>query len=126
MTIPKQPKLDGDAMAQAVQSVNAAGAPLDAAAKQIAEHIAVPALAEFAKEHPALSRLDVARAADYISAALVESLFEGADDDGNVVIQFDDGYLTLPGACRELLQAGIVRYLDDHGSTVAAALTGGK
>ncbi len=126
MTGAKQSTLDAEAVAEAVKSINAGGESLEAAAKQIAEQVAVPALSEFTKEYPALKELDVARAVDYISATITESLFEGADEDGTVVVQFDSGYLALPSGCREMLQAGIVRYLNGNAKSIAAALSGTK
>ncbi|MGC5013474.1 hypothetical protein ACLQ2R_22165 [Streptosporangium sp. DT93] len=104
----------------AVAAINASGTVLDTAAAKIVDVIGLPSFQQAMAERPELRALEPLRAVDLISSSLAESLFVGAADDQDVLIELDGELVTVPAGQRELLQSAVTRAL---GAKIAAVGT---
>lgn len=103
-------------------TINVSGPDLDAAATKIVDAIGLPSFRQAMAEESELRGLEPLRVVDLLSASLAESLFAGAADDQDVLIDLDKEFVTVPPGQRELLQSAITRALSARTAELAKLL----
>ncbi|MGQ0839884.1 hypothetical protein [Actinokineospora sp.] len=110
----------------AVHAANVEGNDLEKAAAQIVEQIGMPVFREALAQQPELKQLTPALVVDLISSALAMDIFDNAGPDEDVIVQLQNGYVTVPAAQREILQSGVTRILGTRRAEIEQLLAKGK
>ncbi|GAA3039870.1 MULTISPECIES: hypothetical protein [Streptosporangium] len=109
-------------MKATVAAINASGTTLDTAAAKIVDVIGLPSFQQALAERPELRALEPLRAVDLISSSLAESLFVGAADDQDVLIELEGELVAVPAGQREVLRSAVTRALGAKVTAVGTLL----
>jgi hypothetical protein len=109
----------------AVTTANTESADLEKAVTQIVDQIGLPVLRQALSRQPELKHLNPALVVDLMSSSLAADLFSGAGPDDDVIVQLQNGYVTVPATEREFLQSGVTRVLAKRAGEIEQLLAKG-